>query len=203
MDDSLTSSMCSTPVRPGVTTVPLGHVIVNEKWRGSELVLGCQGRVTVMFEDGLGLVDFHLSKRLCVLYISEADLVAGSGYKRKLVRFRNASTLNGIVLVERTRLSEQYFSGVQKFVVLELGLSLLPVASQSEASQLIAQLVDEETRDQDHNPFLHKNRWGLCDAAIIASVQKIPGVGKMHPDWPDSSGVSDAVTSTRRLNCTA
>ncbi|XP_051884556.1 uncharacterized protein KIAA0513-like isoform X2 [Pristis pectinata] len=138
-----------------------------------------QGRITVVFEDGLGLVDFHLSKRLCVLYISEVDLVAGNGYRRKLVRFRNASTLNGIVLVEKTRLSEQYFAGVQRFVVLELGLTLLPVASQSEASQLITQLVHEESRNRDHNPFLRKNRSGLSDAGILASVQKIPGVGKV------------------------
>ncbi|XP_072136122.1 uncharacterized protein KIAA0513-like isoform X3 [Mobula birostris] len=137
------------------------------------------GRITVVFEDGLGLVDFHLSKRLCVLYISEADLVAGNGYKRKLVRFRNASTLNGVVLVEKTRLSEQYFAGVQKFVVLELGLTLLPVASQSEAAQLIAQLVHEEGRDRDHNPFLRHSRSVLSDTGILASVQKIPGVGKV------------------------
>ncbi|XP_072136120.1 Fanconi anemia core complex-associated protein 24-like isoform X1 [Mobula birostris] len=179
MDALLNPSVCSTPVRAGASAVPFGHVIVNEKWRGSELALGCQGRITVVFEDGLGLVDFHLSKRLCVLYISEADLVAGNGYKRKLVRFRNASTLNGVVLVEKTRLSEQYFAGVQKFVVLELGLTLLPVASQSEAAQLIAQLVHEEGRDRDHNPFLRHSRSVLSDTGILASVQKIPGVGKV------------------------
>lgn len=48
---------------------------------------------------------------------------------------------HGVVLVERTRLSEQYFQGVQKFAVFDLGLALLPVAGQTEASQLITQLV--------------------------------------------------------------
>uniref|UniRef100_A0A4W5QFH8 Fanconi anemia core complex-associated protein 24 pseudonuclease domain-containing protein n=1 Tax=Hucho hucho TaxID=62062 RepID=A0A4W5QFH8_9TELE len=39
----------------------------------------------------------------------------GNHYKRELVRFRNAiRSLQGIVVVE-TRLSEQYFSAMQKF----------------------------------------------------------------------------------------
>lgn len=45
------------------------------------------------------------------------------------------------MIVEKTHLSEQYFSGLQKFVVLELGLTLLPVSSPAEAAQLIAQMV--------------------------------------------------------------
>ncbi|XP_038662106.1 Fanconi anemia core complex-associated protein 24 [Scyliorhinus canicula] len=137
------------------------------------------GRITVIFEDGLGLVDFHISKRLCVLYISEADLVVGNSYKRKLVQFRNASTLNGIVVLEKTQLSEQYFPGVQKFVVLELGMTLLPVASQTEASHLITQLVREESREQDRNPFQRRTHSVLSDARVLATVQQIPGVGKV------------------------
>lgn len=51
------------------------------------------------------------------------------------------------MLVENTRLSEQYFTAVQKFVVFDLGLTLLPVSGQTEAAQLIAQVVSnkEET----------------------------------------------------------
>lgn len=52
-----------------------------------------------------------------------------------------ASSLRGIVIVERSQISDQYFLGVQKLVVLELGMVLLPVANQGEASQLITQLV--------------------------------------------------------------
>ncbi|CAM2101048.1 unnamed protein product [Caretta caretta] len=101
---------------------------------------GLQGKIKLILEDGLGLVDFHLSNGSCILYISEADLVAGNGFKRRLVRFRNASSLHGIVIVEKTQISDQYFPAVQKFIVLELGMTLLPVANQGEASQLIIQL---------------------------------------------------------------
>lgn len=45
------------------------------------------------------------------------------------------------MIVEKTPITEQYFSAVQKLVVLQLGMVLLPVANQGEASQLITQLV--------------------------------------------------------------
>ncbi|XP_053934557.1 Fanconi anemia core complex-associated protein 24 isoform X2 [Cuculus canorus] len=162
----------------GSIVVPLGHVIGNEKWRGSEIAQKLQGKVRLIFEDGLGLVDFHLSNRTCILYISEADLVAGDEFKRRLVRFRNTSSLGGIVIVERTQISDQYFSAVQKLVVLELGMVLLPVANQGEASQLITQLVREQSKEHSSNPFLRKQSSQLAEPAVFRTVQQIPGVGK-------------------------
>ncbi|XP_072278308.1 Fanconi anemia core complex-associated protein 24 isoform X2 [Pyxicephalus adspersus] len=132
-----------------------------------------------MFEDGLGLVDFHLSNRVCVLYISETDLVSGNAFKRRLVRFRKASNLKGLVIAERTRLSEQYFPPVQNFVALELGMSLIPVANQSEAAQLILCLVHEWSREGGSNPFVSKKHCNLLDNVVLQTVQKIPGVGRV------------------------
>ncbi|MBN3316576.1 FAP24 protein, partial [Atractosteus spatula] len=168
--------MEGTPVRIGAAP-PYGHVIVNERWRGSAIVQGFQGKLKAIFEEGLGLVDFHLSDHSCVLYVSESGLVAGNGYRRKLVQFRKASKLDGIIVVEKTRLSEQYFPDVQKFVVFELGLTLLPVASQSEASQLIAQLVHDESKEESRNPFLRKKGAKLSEPVVLAL--QIPGVGRV------------------------
>ena len=56
-----------------------------------------------------------------------------------------SSNLQGIVIVEKTQMSEQYFSAIQKFTVLDLGMVLLPVASQMEASCLIIQLVSTDS----------------------------------------------------------
>lgn len=168
----------NVPAAPGSVIVPYGHVVGNEKWRGSELARRLQGKTKLIFEDGLGLVDFHLSNRICVLYISEADLVAGDEFKRRLVRFRNASSLGGIVIVEKTPLSEQYFSAVQKLVVLQLGMVLLPVANQEEASQLITQIVREQSKDHTSNPFIRKQCSQLAEASMFRTVQQIPGVGK-------------------------
>ncbi|NXR02517.1 FAP24 protein, partial [Sagittarius serpentarius] len=170
------------PVTAGSIVVPYGHVIGNEKWRGSEIAQRLQGKIRLIFEDVLGLVDFHLSNRTCILYISEADLVAGDEFKRRLVRFRNASSLRGIVIVEKTQISDQYFLAVQKLVVLELGMVLLPVANQGEASQLIIQLVSfyvrEQSKDHNSNPFLRKQCSQLGESSVFRTVQQIPGVGK-------------------------
>ncbi|NXQ24356.1 FAP24 protein, partial [Alaudala cheleensis] len=170
------------PVTAGSIVVPYGHVVGNEKWRGSEVAQRLQGKVRLVFEDGLGLVDFHLPNRNCILLISEADLVAGDEFKRRLVRFRNASSLRGIVIVEKTPISDQYFSGVQKLVVLELGMVLLPVANQGEASQLIIQLVSfcvrEQSRERGTGPFARRQRSPPAEPALLQAAQRIPGVGK-------------------------
>ncbi|XP_067327206.1 Fanconi anemia core complex-associated protein 24 [Anolis sagrei] len=162
----------------GAVNVPHGHVIGNEKWKGSQIAQSIQGKVKLILEGGLGIVDFHLPNRSCVLYVSEADLVAGNGYKRRLVCFRNTYSLQGIVIVEKTLISDQYFPAVQKFVILELGMALLPVANQGEAAQLIIQLVFEQMKDRLSNPFLTKKSPKLLESSIIQTVQQIPGVGK-------------------------
>ncbi|XP_070617758.1 Fanconi anemia core complex-associated protein 24 isoform X2 [Erythrolamprus reginae] len=123
-----------------------------------------------------GFPDCSGDARCCILYISEADLVAGNSFKRRLVRFRNACSLQGIVLVEKTQISNQYFPEVQKFVVLELGMTLLPVASQNEAAQLIAQLMHEQTKTS--NLFQSKKGTKLLEPSVLHTVQQIPGVGK-------------------------
>ncbi|XP_054152340.1 Fanconi anemia core complex-associated protein 24 [Melozone crissalis] len=172
------TAKANSPVTAGSIVVPLGHVIGNEKWRGSELAQRLQGKVRLIFEDGLGLVDFHLPNRTCILLISEADLVAGDEFKRRLVKFRNASSLRGIVIVEKTPISDQYYLGVQKLVVLELGMVLLPVANQGEASQLIIQLVREQSRERGSNPFVGRQRARPAEPAVLQALQRIPGVGR-------------------------
>ncbi|XP_023577292.1 Fanconi anemia core complex-associated protein 24 isoform X3 [Octodon degus] len=159
--------------------VPLGHIVANEKWRGSQLAQEMQGKIKLVFEDGLTMVDFYLSSRSCILYITEADLVAGNGYRKRLVRVRNSSNLQGIVVVEKTQMSQQYFPAIQKFTVLDLGMVLLPVANQTEASCLIIQLVQEQTKEPSKNPFLRKRRAALSEPFLLRTVQQIPGVGKV------------------------
>ncbi|CAL1592070.1 unnamed protein product [Knipowitschia caucasica] len=157
---------------------PYGHVIAGDKWRNCPLIEHLKGAgVKILFESELGMSDFHLPNKSCILYISESDIVAGNGYKRKLVRYRNAgSSFLGLVLVENTRLSEQYFTAVQKFVVFDLGLTLLPVSGQTEASQLIAQIVHGERRE---NPFRRRTSSRLMDPQILSTVQLLPGVGRV------------------------
>ncbi|TRY85921.1 hypothetical protein DNTS_011934 [Danionella cerebrum] len=126
----------------------------------------------LLFEEELGVIDFCLSNKTCVLYVSETDLVAGNAYRRRIAN----SGLQGVVVVEKTPLCEQYFSVLQKFVVLELGLTLLPVADTSEAAQLIAQMVFAESKE---NPFSRRSVSRLLEPLVLGLVQQIPGVGKV------------------------
>ncbi|KAM6973098.1 Fanconi anemia core complex-associated protein 24 [Aplochiton taeniatus] len=156
---------------------PYGHVIADEKWRGSVLVQNFKGSVKAIFEKELGVLDFHLHNKRCILYISESDIVTGNSYKRKLVRYRNAnSTFQETVFVEKTTVTEQNFSVIQKFVVFELGLTLLPVGGQIEAAQLISQMVNMEGKE---NPFCRMSVSRLLDPVVMSLVQQIPGVGKI------------------------
>ncbi|XP_036995035.2 Fanconi anemia core complex-associated protein 24 [Artibeus jamaicensis] len=164
---------------PGPVHVPFGHIVANEKWRGSQLAQDMQGKIKLVFEDGLAPVDFYLSTRCCILYIKEADLVAGNSYRKRLVRVRNSSNLQGIVIVEKTQMSEQYFPAIQKFTVLDLGMVLLPVANQVEASCLIIQLVLEQAKEPNKNPFLRKKQALTPEPSLLRTVQQIPGVGKV------------------------
>lgn len=167
------------PDRTGPVHVPFGHIVANEKWRGSPLTQGMQGKIKVIFEDGLTPVDFYLSSRSCILYITEADLVAGNSYRKRLVVVRNSGNLKGIVVVEKTQMSEQYFPAMQKFTVLNLGMVLLPVASHMEASSLIVQLVQEQTKQPSKNPFLRKKPALISEPSLLRTVQQIPGIGKI------------------------
>ncbi|KAF3706066.1 Fanconi anemia core complex-associated protein 24 [Channa argus] len=157
---------------------PYGHVIASDKWRNSSLIQSLNGGgVKILFENELGVADFHLPNKSYILYVSECDIIAGNTYKRKLVRYRNdGGSFQQLVLVENTRLCEQYFSAVQKFVVFDLGLTLLPVSGQTEASQLIAQIVHGDGRE---NPFRRKTSSRLSDPLVLALVQQVPGVGRV------------------------
>ncbi|XP_029952003.1 Fanconi anemia core complex-associated protein 24-like isoform X2 [Salarias fasciatus] len=164
--------------RPVNAVPPYGHVICCEKWRNSALVQSLRGGgVKILFENELGVADFHLPNRTKVLYVSESDMVAANSYKRKLVRFRNASSsFQQLVLVEQTVLSQQYFAAVQRFVSLDLGLALLPVGGQAEASQLVTQMILTEGRD---NPFGRRPPCQILEPAVLAAVRQIPGVGRV------------------------
>ncbi|XP_061432314.1 Fanconi anemia core complex-associated protein 24-like isoform X2 [Lethenteron reissneri] len=155
----------ATPARPG-TSVPPGHVLISEKWRGTQVAQALSGKVRLVFEEAMGLTDFQLSDRTCLLFITESDQVTGSDYKRRLVRFRKKSAANSLVLVELTPLSEQYFADVQAFVVLDLGMAIVPVA--------------EEGKSPGTNPFSpSRGAPGSGDAAVLDCVTHIPGIGRV------------------------
>ncbi|XP_046544184.1 Fanconi anemia core complex-associated protein 24-like isoform X2 [Haliotis rubra] len=171
-------SQCTQAIVQGLSEirVPLGHILVSGRWRNTDLVNTLQGTANVHFDDGLGVVDFHPSSHTGVIYVSEADIVSGSGYKRKVAKLRKANKVRGVVMAEKTATSGQYYQDLQKFVMLEIGFVLLPVNNQKEAAGLLAQMVDVESKPEA-NPFFKKPRPVSVDVALLSSLQCIPRLG--------------------------
>lgn len=63
-----------------------------------------------------------------------------------------ANRIRGIVIVERTPASDQYFKDVQIFCGLEIGLSVVPVSGPIEAAGFLKQLV-RKMKNCTHLPF--------------------------------------------------
>ncbi|XP_023577291.1 Fanconi anemia core complex-associated protein 24 isoform X2 [Octodon degus] len=147
--------------------VPLGHIVANEKWRGSQLAQEMQGKIKLVFEDGLTMVDFYLSSRSCILYITEADLVAGNGYRKRLVRVRNVQeqtkepSKNPFLRKRRAALSEpfllrtvQQIPGVGKVKALLLLQKFPSIQQLSNASiQELEPVVGQAAAQQIHAFF--------------------------------------------------
>ncbi|CAG5116674.1 unnamed protein product, partial [Candidula unifasciata] len=130
----------------------------------------------VHFEISTSVIDFHPSCNTGVVYIVEADVIGGT-YKRNVARLRKANNVRGIVLVEKTITTSQYYYDVQKFCVSDLGLSVVPIADHKEAADFLIQMVHVESR-LDSNPFLKPVPAPSADVAVMSVLTTCPGVGE-------------------------
>ncbi|XP_041376598.1 Fanconi anemia core complex-associated protein 24-like isoform X2 [Gigantopelta aegis] len=165
------------PVKTEIN-VPTGHIVISGRWRTTELTDALLSSVRVHYDDNLGVVDFHTSSHTGVIYVSESDMVTASGYRRKLVMLRKANSVRGVIIAEKTTMSSQYYSDLQRFCVLEIGFVLLPVTNQTEAAGLLAQMVHCEGK-QESNPFLRRRLLQQVDPALVMSLQKVPKLGQV------------------------
>ncbi|XP_076357914.1 Fanconi anemia core complex-associated protein 24-like isoform X2 [Tachypleus tridentatus] len=169
------SQMTQTPVKKDII-VPYGHIIISYKWKGTELAKALEKGVKVIVSEQLGVVDFHPSSNVAVVYVSEVDIIVGTSFKRKLVKMRQADCMRGVVILEKTQYTTQQFYSLQKFTVLELGLSLIPVANLSEAGQLLIQMVHAENKESC-NPFRLKKQIPPMEVLLVKTLTCIPSLG--------------------------
>ncbi|XP_068117700.1 Fanconi anemia core complex-associated protein 24 isoform X2 [Hyperolius riggenbachi] len=113
------------------------------------------------------------------LFLMDTSSAVRNGEEHPLLSYYKASTLKGIVIAERTRMTEQFIPPVQNFVVLELGMAFLPVANHTEAAQLISHMVHNRSREGGNNPFLAKKNCRLLDSFVVRTLQTIHGVGRV------------------------
>lgn len=179
INSSLVQQVRDTTPTKNAGKTPLGRITVAEKWKHSELCDTLRKLLQIVFTEEPGsVIDFYPSSNVAVVYISEAECILGNQYRRKLAKLRNAHGIRGVVLFEKTNVTNQYFISLQQFAVLDLGLVLLTVANQSEAAHLLAQIVALETKNQN-NPFLVKRTLPSFDEMALNTVRTIPGLGEV------------------------
>ena len=87
------------------------------------------GGVNILYEDHLGVVDFHPSEGTGVIYVSEGDLVSGTLYRRKIAKLRMVSTqfASGIIhnYIQGSNLGTQGFTILVIIIILLICYSFI------------------------------------------------------------------------------
>ncbi|KAK3733999.1 hypothetical protein QZH41_009842, partial [Actinostola sp. cb2023] len=149
----------------------------------------------VLFDDTLGQADFLSSSEVAMVYVTEADLISGADYRTKVLKVSKGYQ-RLLVMAEKTPISDQYFPGLQKFVVMERSLALIPLTSTTEAAKSIAQMVKLESKPQN-NPYRIKRKPQSADTALLMTIQAIPGLGEkkamdLLKEYKSVEGISKA-----------
>ncbi|PRD36636.1 UNVERIFIED_CONTAM: Faap24 [Trichonephila clavipes] len=187
--------MVETVYRP---QVPPGHIYVNDKWKNSELFtflnrmsfilllfslkyFCCISRVQTIMIDSMDFIDFYPSTEFAVIFVTEADLVAGINYRRNLAKLKKAGANyeKNAVIVEKTSISNQYFGSFQKFAVIELGLGIVPVSGPDECCQALVAMVRMGSEDKS-NPFMLKPRVPPLETYLLKTLLTVPSLGLIN-----------------------
>ncbi|XP_050735942.1 Fanconi anemia core complex-associated protein 24-like isoform X2 [Eriocheir sinensis] len=169
-----------------------GQLIMALRWQGTQLASLLQPLTKVTYRDDLSTIDFMPSKDTAIIFISEVDILSGGGYRRRVVKFRQSVNISSsassdvstvdaerlMVMVQNTPLTMQHFNGLQKFVNIDLGLTVIPVQSLKDTATLLSRMVRSETKIKS-NPFRIKPReQSNPDQQLLASLTAtVPGLG--------------------------
>ncbi|KAG0722473.1 Fanconi anemia core complex-associated protein 24 [Chionoecetes opilio] len=124
-------------------------------WRDTQLATLLTPLITLSYKEDLGEADFLPSHSAAVIFISEADILSGGGFRRRVVKFRQSLSLEAerrVVVAQNTPLTAQHFNTLQKFISIDLGLPVIPVQTLQETAQLLVRMVASEKKSQS-NPF--------------------------------------------------
>ncbi|XP_015910708.1 Fanconi anemia core complex-associated protein 24 isoform X2 [Parasteatoda tepidariorum] len=124
----------------------------------------------------MDFVDFYPATEFGVIFVTEADLVAETNYKRNLAKLKKANFDRSAVLVEKTAISGQYFYNMQKFTVLELGLGIIPVTGIEECTQVLISMV--RMGSEDKTIFRMKGRVPPLETYLLKTLLAVPSLGE-------------------------
>ncbi|RXG69089.1 Fanconi anemia core complex-associated protein 24 [Armadillidium vulgare] len=134
--------------------------------------------ININYCDDLGESDFLASEEAAVIYLTEADILSDEmSFKRRLIKFCKApKPIRKVVIAERTLLTKEIYVRLQRFVGIELGMSIIPVNTIEETARLLKQMVTCEAKRQS-NPFRVLSKDNSPDDSILATLQTVPGFG--------------------------
>lgn len=171
--------MLKTPVQG--LSLPPGHVMVNPRWTGTELLRFLKTKLTVLFiESSDCIVDFYPSDQAAVVYLTEGDIISSlNDAKRRIAKLRKMRGVAHRVLYEKTVMTQQYFLELQKMIVVDCRMDIFPVTSPNEAGEYILKMLQQD-QTPSKNPFRIKphNRKPPSDPAILQVVMLFPKIGE-------------------------
>lgn len=156
--------------------VPPGRIYVNQKWKNTDIFSLLSRRVHPEILGAMDFVDFYPVNDFAVIYVTEADLLSDL-YKRNLAKLKKANFDRNAVIVEKTQISTQYFESIQKFVVMELELGLIPVTGVNECCQVLVTLIRMGSEDKN-SPFMYKRRAPPIDTYLLRTLATVPSLGE-------------------------
>lgn len=165
----------------GAPNTPL---VVALCWRDTQLGNLLKSLIPLSYREDLEEADFLPSSDTAIVFISEADILSGGGFKRRVVKLRqtnNISARRRMVLLQNTPLTAQHFNNLQKFISIDLDMPVIPVQSLKEAAQLLSRMVASETKIIN-NPFCAPpKRNESQDMQLMHSLTTaVPGLGSQR-----------------------
>lgn len=163
---------------------PNTPLVVALCWRDTQLGNLLKSLIPLSYREDLEEADFLPSSDTAVVFISEADILSGGGFKRRVVKLRqtnNISARRRVVLLQNTPLTAQHFNNLQKFISIDLDMPVIPVQSLKEAAELLSRMVASETKIRN-NPFCAPpKRNESQDMQLMHSLTTaVPGLGSQR-----------------------
>ncbi|XP_045122996.1 Fanconi anemia core complex-associated protein 24-like isoform X1 [Portunus trituberculatus] len=151
-------------------------LVVASLWRDTQLATLLRPLIPLSYREDLGEADFLVSKNAAVIFIAEADIISGGGFRRRAVKFRQSSSITAkrrVVVLQKTPLTAQHFSNVQKFISIDLGLPIVPVQSLQETAQLLVRMVASETKIRCNPLCKQPQKAGNQDQQLLQSLTSV------------------------------
>jgi len=135
-------------------------------------------RLTVLYVDGMGVVDFQPGNNTIIMLWTEAEIVREEAYlTEKLKKFyKQKKDRAAVVVFAKTPLTSQYLPRLEQLATLDYTLPVVPLANLKEELGQLLQQFESVSRKQK-NPFrVEQTRLENVHKNLLLAVMALPGV---------------------------